>query len=223
MAKEVVPTSGDPPDPTKEGEGEGQEEGEGQKKGKKKEPQGVTAEQFEELKKAQSGSDKMVKELQSQLKAKDDAAAKKEQEDLDSKKTQTEKDSAVLAGIRKELDDSKAETVRANRRSAAVEESTRLELPAELDGVKLLDLLPAYGTDEEMTKGVGDMAKYLKAYFAQQQPDHLKNVSGRTVTKTLGSDAKYLTMAQISSMSPAEQYEKRDLVSESMQFLESQQ
>ena len=182
---------------------------------------GVTVEQFEALKRMQAASDTKVQELLNQIKERDEATARAEQERADSKKTQAEKNAAAIARLQKERDDANAAAHAERLRSSGISALTTAGAPIELDGFSPIDFL--VGKDAETTAAnVDGFQKYLDAYFVQRQKPNLQ-ANGRTPQTSATNSDKYYSMGQLQNMSPAEMEANREKVDESLRYLEQTQ
>jgi hypothetical protein len=165
------------------------------------EVQTVSAEEFaqlkrqlEETRKAQSGSDKRVQELQEMLK-------QKEQEAESASKTAEQKWQERLEEIEKKLKSAEQEKALATQRSVALE-----MLQAEgLKAPKFLDRL--IGEDEEVTRDL--VQEYIedKKATAQQKDEEWVKKTGRKVTDSNNKNGGTLddyTDDQIAQMSDEE-------------------
>ena len=167
----------------------------------------------------QSSSDQKVQELLKQIKDREEADRKAEQERLDSKKTEAQKNAERLEALEKERDDAKAEAHKQRLRNVGISKLTAANIPVELEGFSLMEYLA--GPDEETTAAnVEGMQKYLNAYFTNRQQPYLKE-NGRKPGTTVDAGDRYYTEAQLATMSPQERDANWSKVMESMKFLET--
>tara|TARA_Y100000310_G_scaffold86030_1_gene82853 strand:+ start:2230 stop:2889 length:660 start_codon:yes stop_codon:yes gene_type:complete len=183
---------------------------------------GVTVEAFEEVKKAQAGSDrkyrevvKINEELRSELK-------QQKQEKEDSEKSLSEKNAAEIARMNERAEKAEQRAAKETLRANALQEFTKLNVPVELDGVELLDLFKVVGDEESSTQeSVAAVHEYLEAYHIYRQQDVLK-ANGRIPLKTEPEGDRYYSPDQLNNMSEAEKDENWDKYIESYKYYQDQ-
>lgn len=178
-----------------------------EKKTTEQAPKTVTPEQFEELRKAQAGSDQKVSELLAKIASMTEAA---EKEKTEAQKTTEER----IAALEQEREAARAEVARERLRNAGIKQLTTAGLPVEVEGWSPVDFL--VGKDEAATqKNIEAFGKYLESYFVGRAQPAIRD-NGRTPRTRTDDDDKYLTIEQINNMTPEEYATNEKKVEESI-------